>query len=172
MEYQKIANLLDNASNQPSKFRTQDWVEINDDKRGTYTSNDIKFKTTMLRSNLCDYADAYILVRGAITITGAGNDDAARQADERNKGVILKNCAPFTKCISRINNTEIDNAQDIDIVMPMYNLIEYRDNYSKISGSLYQYYKDYPNDSITRNESFKYKVKITGKSLEDGNTKD
>ena len=105
MEYQKIANLLDNASNQPSKFRTQDWVEINDDKRGTYTSNDIKFKTTMLRSNLCDYADAHILVRGAITITGAGNDDAARQADERNKGVILKNCAPFTKCISRINNT-------------------------------------------------------------------
>ena len=172
MEYQKIANLLDNASNQPSKFRTQDWVEINDDKRGTYTSNDIKFKTTMLRSNLFDYADAYILVRGAITITGAGNDDAARQADERNKGVILKNCAPFTKCISRINNTEIDNAQDIDIVMPMYNLIEYRDNYSKTSGSLYQYYKDYPNDNITRNESFKYKVKITGKSLEDGNTKD
>ena len=172
MEYQKIANLLDNASNQPSKFRTQNWVEINDDKRGTYTSNDIKFKTTMLRSNLFDYADAYILVRGAITITGAGNDDAARQADERNKGVILKNCAPFTKCISRINNTEIDNAQDIDIVMPMYNLIEYRDNYSKTSGSLYQYYKDYPNDNITRNESFKYKVKITGKSLEDGNTKD
>ena len=172
MEYQKIANLLDSASNQPSKFRTRNWVEINDESRGTYTNNDIKFKTTMLRSNLCDYADAYILVRGAITITGAGNDDAARQADERNKGVILKNCAPFTKCISRINNTEIDNAQDIDIVMPMYNLIEYRDNYSKISGSLYQYYKDYPNDSITRNESFKYKVKITGKSLEDGNTKD
>ena len=172
MEYQKIANLLDNASNQPSKFTTKSLVKINDESKGTYTDADIKFKTTMLRSNLCDYADAYILVRGAITITGAGNDDAARQADERNKGVILKNCAPFTKCISRINNTEIDNAQDIDIVMPMYNLIEYRDNYSKTSGSLYQYYKDYPNDNITRNESFKYKVKITGKSLEDGNTKD
>ena len=172
MEYQKIANLLDNASNQPSKFTTKSLVKINHESKGTYTDADIKFKTTMLRSNLCDYADAYILVRGAITITGAGNDDAARQADERNKGVILKNCAPFTKCISRINNTEIDNAQDIDIVMPMYNLIEYRDNYSKTSGSLYQYYKDYPNDNITRNESFKYKVKITGKSLEDGNTKD
>ena len=91
MEYQKIANLLDSASNQPSKFRTRNWVEINDEWSGTYTSNDIKFKATMLRSNLCDYADAYILVRGTITITGAGNDDAAREADERNKGVIFKN---------------------------------------------------------------------------------
>ena len=131
MEYQKIAIFLDNASNQPSKFRTKNWVEINDESRGTYTGNDIKFKTTMLRSNLCDYADAYILVKGTITITGAGNDAAARQADERNKGVIFKNCAPFTKCISKINDTEIDNAQDIDIVMPMYNLIEYSDNFSK-----------------------------------------
>ena len=90
----------------------------------------------MLRSNLCDYADAYILVKGTITITGAGDDDAAKRLDERNKGVIFKNCAPFTKCISRINNTEIDNAKDIDIVMPMYNLIEYSDNYSKTFGSL------------------------------------
>ena len=96
MEYQKIANLLDNETNQPSKFRTRNWVEIDDESRGTYTSNDIKFKTTMLRSNLCDYADAYILVKGTITITGAGDDDAAKQADERNKGVILKNCVPFT----------------------------------------------------------------------------
>ena len=133
MEYQKITNLLDNASNPPSKFRTRNWVEINDESRGTYTSNDIKFKTTMLRSNLCDYADAYILVKGTITITGAGDDAAARRADERNKGVIFKNCAPFTKCISKINDTEIDNAQDIDIVMPMYNLIEYSNNYSKTS---------------------------------------
>ena len=123
MEYQKIANLLDNVSNQPSKFRTRNWVEINDESRGTYTSNDIKFKTTMLRSNLCDYADAYILVKGTITITGAGDDAAARRADERNKSLIFKNCASFTKCISKISNTEIDNAQDIDIVMPMYNLI-------------------------------------------------
>ena len=129
MEYQKIANLLDNASNQPSKFKTRNWVEINDESRGTYTSNSIKFKTTMLRSNLCDYADAYILVKGTITITGAGDDAAARQADERDKGVTFKNCAPFTKCINRINNTEIDTAQDIDIVMPMYNWIEYSDDY-------------------------------------------
>ena len=148
MEYQKITNLLDNASNQPSKFRTKNWVEVNDDSRGTYTDADIKFKTTMLGSNLCDYADAYILVKGAITITGAGDDAAARQADERNKGVIFKNCVSFTKCISRINNTDIDTARDIDIVVPMYNLIEYSDNYSKTSGSLWQYYKYDPNDNI------------------------
>ena len=181
MEYQKITNLLDNASNQPTKFRPRNWVEINDESRGTYTGNSIKFKTTMLRSNLCDYADAYILVKGTITITGAGNDDATKQADERGKGVTFKNCAPFTKCINRINNTEIDNAKDIDTVMPMYNLIEYSDSYSKTSGSLWQYYKDDPNDAmlyrvilcyIPRSESFKYKVKITRKTPEDENTTD
>ena len=91
MEYQKIANLLDNASNQPSKFRTRNWVEINDESRGTYTGNSIKFKTTMLRSNLCDYADVYILLNGTITISGDGDDEAAKRADERNKGVIFKN---------------------------------------------------------------------------------
>ena len=148
MEYQKIANLLDSAPNQPSKFRRRNGVEIIDKSRGTYTSNGIKFKNAMLRSNLCDYADSYILVKGTITITGAGNDDAAKRLDEKNKSVIFKNCAPFTKCISRINNTDIDNAQDIDIVMPMYNLIEYSDNYSKTSGSLWQYYKDDPNDNM------------------------
>ena len=86
----------------------------------------------MLRSNLCDYADAYILVKGGITITGDRDDDAARRADERDKGVVFKNSAPFTKCISRINNTDIDNAKYIDIVMPMYNLIEYSDNYKHV----------------------------------------
>ena len=172
MEYQKIANLLDNALHQPSKCRTKNWLEINDESRGTYTGNEIKFKTTMLRSNLCDYADAYILVKGTITITGAGADAAARQADEREKGVTFKNCAPFTKCINRINSTDIDTAQDIDIAMPMYNLIEYSDNYSKISGGLWQYYKDHPNDNLADSESFKYKVKISGKTPNNGNMKD
>ena len=78
MEYQKIANLLNDESNQPSKFRTINWVKINDESRGTYTANDIRFKTTMLRSNLCNYADAYILVKGTTRITGAGDDDAAK----------------------------------------------------------------------------------------------
>ena len=126
----------------------------------------------MLRSNLCDYADAYILVKGTITITGAGDHDAAKQLDERNKGVIFKNCAPFTKCISRISNADIDNAQNIDIAIPIYNLIEYSDNYSKTFGSLWQYYKDDPNDNITQSESFKSKMKITGKTPAEGNTKD
>ena len=170
-EYQKITNLLDNASNQPSKFRTRNWVEINVDSRGTYTSKSIRFKTTMLRSNLCDYADAYILVKGTITITGTGATAASRQGDEGDKGVTFKNCAPFIDCISRINNTDIDNAKDNDIVMPMYNLIEYSDNYSKTSGSLQQYYKDDPNDNLANSESFKYKVKITGKTPDNGNTK-
>ena len=133
MEYQKIAIFLDNASNQPSKFRTKSWVEINDgSSRGGYaTDSDIKFKTTMLRSSLCDYADACILVKGIITVTGAGDVTGARRADERNKCVIFQNCASRIKCISKINDTEIQNAQDIDIVMPMYNLIEYSDNFSK-----------------------------------------
>ena len=126
----------------------------------------------MLRSNLCDYVDSYILAKGTITITGAGDAAAARQANESDKEVTFKNCSPFTKCISRINNTVIDNAHDIDTVMPMYNLIEYSDNYSKTSGSLWQYYKDDPNDNIADSESFKSKVKTTGKTPHDGNTKD
>ena len=171
MEYKNIANLLDNASNQPSKFRARNYVEINDELRGTYTSNDIKLKTTMLRCNLCDCADACILVKGTITTTGEGDDDATKRLDERNKSVIFKNCAPFIKCISRINNKDIDNAQDIDIVMSMYNLIEYSDNYSETSGSLWQYYKDDPNDNITQSESFKSKLKITGETPAAGNKK-
>ena len=87
--------------------------------------------------DLCDYADAYILVKGTITITGEGKDADARRLDEKNKCVIFKNCAPVTKCISKINDTEIGSAQDIDIVIPMYNLIEYSDSYSKTSGSLW-----------------------------------
>ena len=126
----------------------------------------------MLRSNLCDYADAYIFVKWPITITGAGDDDAAKQLDERNKGVIFKNCAPFNKCVSRINNTDIDNAKDIDIIMSMSNFIEYSDNYSKTSESLWQYYKDEPNDNMTQSESFKSKIKITGKTPAAENTKD
>ena len=170
MEYQKIANLLDdNKSNQPSKFRTKNWAETNDELRGTYNGNS---QTTMLKSSLCDYSDAYILVKGTITIAGAGADAAARQADERDKGVIFKNCAPFTNCISEINNTQVDNAKDIDIVMPMYNLIEYSDNYTKTSGSLWQYYRDQPYDNLADSESFKFKVKITGKTPNNDNEKD
>ena len=155
MEYQKIANMLESTSDNLSKFKTRNWVEINDESKGNYTNSEIRFKTTMLRSDLCDYADSYILVKGTITITGAGNDAAARQADERDKGVTFKNCAPFTKCITRINNTDIDDARDIYIVMRMYNLIEHTDNYLKTSGSLWQSYKDDSNDNLANSESFK-----------------
>ena len=127
MEYQKIANLIDDTSNQPSKFRTRNWVEINDESRGAYNVNSqIKFKTAMLKSSLCDYSDAYILVKGTISVNNTAAADP--DANNINKKVIFKNCAPFINCISEINNTQIDNAKDIDIVMSMYNLIEYSDN--------------------------------------------
>ena len=93
MEYQKIANLLESTSDNLSKFRTRNWVEINDESRGNYVNSDIRFKTTMLKSNLCDYGDSYILVKRAITVTGEGDNAGERQADERDKGVTFKNCA-------------------------------------------------------------------------------
>ena len=100
MEYQKLANLLDNASNQPSKFRTKNWVEINDESRGTYSVNrQINFKTSTLRSSLCDYSDAYILVKGKISVNNTTAADA--DANNTNKKVIFKNCAPFTDCIKK-----------------------------------------------------------------------
>ena len=179
MEYQKIASLIDDTSNQPSKFRTRNWVEINDESRGAYNVNSqIKFKTTMLKSSLCDYSDAYILVKGTISVNNIADQGAANNT---NKKVIFKNCAPFTNCISEINNIQVHNAKDIDIVMPMYNLIEYSDNYVKTSGSLWQYCKDIParnanniieeftEDNTT--DTFKFKAKITGQTGNDG-TKD
>ena len=110
MEYQKITNLLDkevalSASNQPFKFKTKNWVEINDESRGVYDANSqIKFKTTILKSSLCDYSDAYILVKGRITVNDTSAAGAA--ANNTHKKVIFKNCAPFTNCISKINNTQ------------------------------------------------------------------
>ena len=180
MEYQKIANLLDDASsNQPSKFKTKNWVEVNDESRGTYNVNSqIKFKTTMLKSSLCDYSDAYIHVKGTITVDNSAVAPAA--ASNANRNVIFKNCAPFTICISEINNTLVDyrHATDIDIVMPMYNLIEYGDNYSKTSGSLLQYSKDIPavnnNNGIVDftntnfTDSFNFKAKMTGQTDNNG----
>ena len=172
MEYQKIANLLNDESNKPSKFRTRNWVEINDDIRGAYSPNkQIRFKTAMLRSSLCDYSDAYILVKGNIAVNNNAGADAA--ANNIGKKVIFKNCSPFTNCISKINNTEIDNAEYIDIVMPMYNLTEYSDNYSKTPGSLWQYCKEIPavNDNgdivifngANATDSFNFKAKIAGR---------
>ena len=126
----------------------------------------------MLYSSLCDYSNAYILVKGRITITGTGDNAAERQANERKKEVIFKNCAPFINCEREIENIGIDNAKDIDIVMPMYNLIEYSDNYSKTSGSLWHYYRDEPDDNLTDSESLKSKIVIAGNTPANGNRKD
>ena len=116
MEYQKLINLLDNTSNQPVKFRTKTWVEKNDQSRGTYNTNSqIKFKTAMLKSSLCDYSDAYIIVKGNITVNNTAADDVA--ANNTNTKVLHKNCAPCINCISEINNSQIENAKDIDICM-------------------------------------------------------
>ena len=98
--------------------------------------SNIRFKTTMLKSSLCNYSGLYILVKGRITITGAEADAAAIQTNERNKRVIFKNCAPSINCKTEINNTQIDNTKDNGRVILFYNSIEYSYNYSKTSGSL------------------------------------
>ena len=167
--------MLNDASNKPPKFRIKNWVEINDDERGVYPPNkQIRFKTSMLRSSLCDYSDAYILVKGNITV-----NNTAAAANNTNKKVIFKNCAPFTNCISKINNTQIDNAEYTDIVMPRYNLIEYSDKYSNTSGSLWPYCKEIPainnNGAIVdfnganATDSFNFKTKITGQTADNNN---
>ena len=136
----------------------------------------IRFETSMLRSDLCDYSDAYIVVKGDITLTKTNGRGII---DIRNRFLAFKNNAPFTNCISKINNVLIDNAEDLDIVMPMYNLLEYSKNYKKTTGSCWNYYRYEPNnpplndddtptinynaDPITNSESFRYKSSITGK---------
>ena len=130
----------------------------------------------MLKSSLCDYSDAYIIVKRTITVNNTAADGVA--TNNINKKVIFRNCAPFTNCITEINNTQVDNAKDIDIVMPVYNLIEYSDNYAKTSGSLWQYCKDIPpvnnNNAIVDftganlTNSFNFKTKMTGQTGDDG----
>ena len=123
METQNIVNLLNDSNNENSKFATKKWYIIDNESKGNYSHhNPIKFLTKSIESSLCDYSDAYILVTGNITVTG-GN---------ANTKVAFKNCAPFKKCRTEIN----DEAEHIKTTMPMYNLIEYSDNYSDTSGSL------------------------------------
>ena len=131
MEYKKIKNLLDNTPNQSTKFRTKNWVKINDDVHGMYnTHSQNKFKTSMLKSGLCDYNDEYILLSEIITV-------AELAAGGRYNGieVVFKNCASFIDCISEKNNRQIVDVKDISVVMPIYDLIDYSNNYSKTSGS-------------------------------------
>ena len=146
MEYDKINNLLlseDNESEKVSKFVTREYVRVNS-LSNTYNENkSIRFKTPMLRSNLRDYSDAYILDKGTITITAPGaNNGANNTRDKKNRPLILKNNVSFVSCITRSNDELIEDPYDLDIVMSMYNLLEYSKNYRKTIGSLYNYYRD------------------------------
>ena len=116
MEYQNIIKLLSNTPNQPSKFKEKNCVEIIDEWRGTYNEdNQIRFKNSMLRSNLCDYRDAYILVKGTITVEKkVAQDQPSNAANEK---AIFKNCALFSNCISRINNTQVDGAHECQCII-------------------------------------------------------
>ena len=176
MEYNKINNLLlseDNESEKLSKFVTREYVRVNSLSNTHNENKSIRFKTPMLRSNLCDYSDPYILVKGTITVTAPGvNNNANNIRDKRNRPVILKNNAPFVSCITRINGELIEDADDLDIVMSMYSLLEYSKNYRKTIGSLYNYYRDELSDDtddnnfdhikVVNSNTFKYKNKIIG----------
>ena len=142
MEYQKITNLLGTTPNEMPRFITKKWVEVHDqsgDANDRYKPNKpIRFKTSVLRSDLCDFSDVHIVIKGDITLTKAANRIFF---DLRNRSLAFKNNVPFTNCLSKINNVLIDNAEDLYIVMPMYNLLEHSKNYSKTTGSLWNYYK-------------------------------
>ena len=140
MESQKIINLLDTNDNESQKFATKRWYIINDQNTGNnaYGNGEggttIKFETKVIKPNLCDYSDASILVTGDI------------QNNPENSVLAFKNCAPFRTCDITINDEHIEKAEDLDIVMPMYNLLEYSDNYQDSTGSLYQFKRDEPPD--------------------------
>ena len=195
MEFQKIVNFLDTTSDNKDlpTFVTKKWIEVYDQSEGNYNVNkEIRIKTSMLRSDLCDFSDAYLVVKGNITVTKktftaddidepyntAANVNATNTANNNafgNKKLVFKNNAPFINCISKINGAKIDNAEDFDVVMPLYDLLEYSKNYRKTTGSYY--YRDQPNSTIDDNnithsilnsESFDYKANF----MENGVTHD
>ena len=159
MKFQKIVNLLDTTFDDKNlpRFVSKKWIEVYDQSEKYYNVNkEVTIKTPMLRADLCDYSDAYIVVKGTITVVRPNNA-------KRNKEVTFKNNAPFINCISKINGVKIDNAEDLDVVMPMYNLLEYSKNYRKTTGSLWNYYRDEPSNPLSSNfEFFKNKKSITG----------
>ena len=167
METQNIINLLNDSSNEESKFATKKWYVIDSQTtKGKYKQGDtIKFETETIKSSLCDYSDAFILVTGNITVATNNNIDVAFQ-----------NCAPFSTCTTKINDVFVDEANHIYIAMPMYNLIEYSDNYSDTSGSLWQFKRDeVPANNvgltINNSQSFKYKAAVVGKTANHNNGK-
>ena len=176
MEYDKISNLLDSESENLSKFVTREYVRVNSLSSTFDENKSIRFKTHMLRSDLCDYSDAYILVNGIITV--AGNNPRDRQ----DRPVTLKNNAAFVSCITRINGELIEDADDLDTVMPMYNLLEYSKNYRKTIGSLYNYHRDelnddadlndHANNNVVSSSAFKYKIKLLENTYDNNSTND
>ena len=175
MENQKIINLLDKIDPDSKYFATKKWYIINDENNTNYGVNKdtgadnpdtIKYDTRVLKPNLCDYAEAYILIDGTIRA-------AAANANTR---LALKNCAPFTKCNLEVSDEHVDTAENLDITMPMYNLIEYSDNYQDSSATLCQYKRDEPPEAnafadltVNNSSSFKYKVSLLGNPVLDGN---
>ena len=159
MEFQKTINLLDITSDDKDlpRYVTKKWVQVYDESEKNYSVNkEIRIKTPMLRSDLCDYSNAYIIVKADITVTNPNNA-------KRNKAVAFKNNAPFINCVSKINGIKIENTEDLDVVIPMYNLLEYSENYKKTTGSLWNYYSDQPSNPFSTNsESFIYKTSIIG----------
>ena len=170
METQKIINLLNNSDNESSKFTRRKWYVINDQNngqhgRGKENDSTIKFETKVIKPNLCDYSDAYILLTEDIKIANVAE----------NTNVAFKNCAPFTRCVTHINDEHVETAEKLDIIMLLYNLTEYSDNYADLSGSLYQFKRDEsimndagnPNNvALDNSTSFKYNASFLGKATD------
>ena len=168
MENQKIINLLYKIDTDSKHFASKKWYIINDQNNTNYgvdkntganNPDIIKYDTRVLKPNLCDYSEAYILVDGTIRAANALNTTR----------LALQNCAPFSKCNLEINDEHVDTAENLAIVMPMYNLIEYSDNYQDSSATLYQYKRDEPPEdnavadlTADNSSSFKYKIKLLG----------
>ena len=178
MEYQKIINLLGNIPDKVPSFITKKWIKDFDQSGGTYSTNkQIRFKTPIIRSDLHDYNDAYIVVTGKITVTDPDNNGY-------DKKLALKNNALFISCISKINGTLVDNAEDLDVAMPLYNLLGYSKNYRKTTEILSNYYRDEPkigfnnnnrdriNYSVKNSDTFNYKTSITEQSENDDEEKE
>ena len=174
IETQKIVNLLNDSDNESSKFSTRKWYIVTDQNNGQYgrgNENDstIKFETKIIKQNFCDYTDAYILVTGDIKVANVAP----------NTNVEFKNCDPFTRCVTHINDEHVETTENMDIIMPMYNLIEYSDNYADSSGSLYQFKRDESpmndaenslNIALDNSTSSKYKASLLRKATDaDGN---
>ena len=185
MENQKIINLLKKSDTKLRHFATKKWYIINDENNTNYGVNKdteeknpdtIKYDTRVLKPNLCDYADVYILVDGINrTVAAAVPAAPAVQPAIADARLILKNCAPFVKCNLEINDEHVNTAENLDIAMPMYNLIEYSHNCQDSSATLYQYKRDEPPANLANNlttnnsSSFKYKVNLLGNPVIDNN---